>query len=165
MRSRSSATRARARWELAVESVPLLSEVNAERHSRLELLDSIAWAEQRLLPRLRVKRKLGSVVIHPTCASRHLELDRALGALAAELADDVTVPIASTCCGFAGDRGMLHPELPRAAIADEAAEIAGRDFDAHLCSNRTCEIGLQQGTGRPYESFVFALEELAEAAV
>jgi D-lactate dehydrogenase len=29
-----------------------------------------------------------------------------------------------------------------------------------VCSNRTCEIGLQQGTGRPYESFVFALEEL-----
>ena len=41
---------------------------------------------------------------------------------------------------------------------------ASRSFDAHLCSNRTCEIGLQQGTGRPYESFVFALEELAEAA-
>ena len=74
------------------------------------------------------------------------------------------MPIAATCCGFAGDRGMLHPELTLAAVADEAAEIAGRDFDAHMCSNRTCEIGLQQGTGRPYESFVFALEELAEAA-
>ena len=57
---------------------------------------------------------------------------------------------------------MLHPELPAVGgRADEAAELAGRDFDAHVCSNRTCEIGLQQGTGRPYESFVFALEELA----
>ena len=104
------------------------------------------------------------MAVHPTCASRHLELDRSLAAIAGELADDVTVPIAATCCGFAGDRGMLHPELTLAAVADEAAEIAGRDFDAHMCSNRTCEIGLQQGTGRPYESFVFALEELAEAA-
>jgi D-lactate dehydrogenase len=70
------------------------------------------------------------------------------------------VPIAATCSGFAGDRGMLHPELPIAATADQAEELDGRSFDAHLCSNRTCEIGLQQGTGRAYESFVFTLEEL-----
>ena len=71
------------------------------------------------------------------------------------------MPLAATCCGFAGDRGMLHPELPLAATADEAAELGERDFDAHICSNRTCEIGLQQGTGRAYESLVFTLEELS----
>jgi D-lactate dehydrogenase len=145
---------------LAEELVGLLSEINAERHAKLEIIDSIAWARDRLLPRLEVKRKLGSIAVHPTCASRHLELDRSLAALAAELADEVVVPIASTCCGFAGDRGMLHPELTLSATAPMAAELDGRSFDAHVCSNRTCEIGLQQGTGRPYESFVFALEEL-----
>ncbi len=149
---------------LTDDAVGLLSEINAERHARMEILDSIAWVSGRLLPRLRVERKLAAVTVHPPCASRHLELDGSLASIAAVLADDVTVPIASTCCGFAGDRGMLHPELPQAAIADEAAEIAGQDFDAHMCSNRTCEIGLQQGTGRPYESFVFALEELTAAA-
>ena len=60
----------------------------------------------------------------------------------------------------AGDRGLLHPELPLAATRDEAGELAGRTFDAAFCSNRTCEIGLEQGTGRTYESFVFALEKL-----
>jgi D-lactate dehydrogenase len=145
---------------LAEEAVGLLSEVNAERHSRLRLLDSIAWARDQLLPRLEVSRKLGSVAVHPPCATRHLELDADLTAIAAELADEVVVPIAATCCGFAGDRGMLHPELPIAATADQAEELDGRSFDAHLCSNRTCEIGLQQGTGRAYESFVFTLEEL-----
>ena len=80
--------------------------------------------------------------------------------LAGALADDVYTPPSATCCGFAGDRGFLHPELPAAATADEAAELSGRTFDAHLCSNRTCEIGLHQGTGRAYESFLFLLEEL-----
>ena len=56
---------------------------------------------------------------------------------------------------------MLHPELPLAATADEAAELGDRSFDACLCSNRTCEIGLQQGTGRLYESFIFTLEQLS----
>jgi D-lactate dehydrogenase len=144
---------------LADEAVPLLSEVNAERHSRLRILDSIQWARE-LLPKLEINRKLGSVAVHPPCATKHLEVDGELRALASELADEVVVPLAATCCGFAGDRGMLHPELPRTATADQSGELAGRRFDAHLCSNRTCEIGLQQGTGRTYESFVFALEEL-----
>jgi len=33
-----------------------------------------------------------------------------------------------------------------------------------MCSNRTCEIGLEQGTGRPFESFVYTLEELTKEA-
>ena len=145
---------------IAVEAVGLLSELNAERHSRLELLDSISWARGRLLPRLEPVRSLGSIAVHPPCASRHLGLDLELTAIAAELADEVFVGHA-TCCGFAGDRGMLHPELPIAATADEAESLADRRFDAHICSNRTCEIGLEQGTGRTFESFVFALEELS----
>ena len=138
----------------------LLSEVNAERHSKLTVIDSIGWAHERLLPALEVKRKLGAVAVHPPCATRHLALDSGLAAIAGELADEVVIPPTATCCGFAGDRGMLHPELPLAATADEAAELAGERCDAHLCSNRTCEIGLQRGTGRTFESFVFALEEL-----
>ena len=58
---------------------------------------------------------------------------------------------------MAGDRGLLHPELTRSAASDEAAELDGHEgtaFDAYLCSNRTCEIGLHQGTGRAYESIV-----------
>ena len=145
---------------LAAESVGLLSEVNLERHGKLEILDSITWAHQRLLGQLTPRRKLASVVVHPTCASRHLDADAALAAIAATLADEVTIPVAATCCGFGGDRGLLHPELANAATAEQAAELAGRNFEAALCSNRTCEIGLEQGTGRTYESFVFALEEL-----
>jgi D-lactate dehydrogenase len=143
---------------LVEEVVPLLSEVNAERHAKLRILDSIAWAHDELLPRLEVKRKLGSAVIHPPCASRHLGDDVQLTDLMGELSDHVVVPVRATCCGMAGDRGMLHPELPAAATREQALEVRERDFDAHVCANRTCEIGLQQGTGRPYESFVFALE-------
>ena len=59
---------------------------------------------------------------------------------------------------MAGDRGLLHPELIEAATADEAAEVTARGFDAHLSSNRTCEIALERSTGRPYESVVQLLE-------
>ncbi len=142
------------------ESIGLLSGVNAERHSRLEIIDSASWARERLLVRLQPKRKLASVVVHPPCASRHLQTDADLVAVARDLAEEVVVPVSATCCGFAGDRGMLHPELAASATADEAAEIAGRSFSAAISCNRTCEIGLQRATGQRYESFAFALEEL-----
>jgi D-lactate dehydrogenase len=137
-----------------------LREEVAERHPELTVIDSVEWASDELLPRLTVGRKLRSVALHPPCSTRHLGLDRKLAALAGSLADDVFVPPTSTCCGFAGDRGFLHPELTAAATAQEASELAGRSFDAYLCSNRTCEIGLEQGTGRPFRSIVYALEEL-----
>jgi D-lactate dehydrogenase len=148
---------------LASESVALLSELNAERHAKLEILDAVTWAHDRLLPRLKIERKLGSATVHPPCATHHLANDTALTAIAAAIAEHVVVPVRATCCGFAGDRGLLHPELPLAATREEAAEVRERGFDAHISSNRTCEIGLQQGTGRAYESFVFALEEVTRS--
>jgi D-lactate dehydrogenase len=137
----------------------LLDEENAERHSKLELLDSIAWAE-RLLPKLSVNRRLGSIAVHPTCSARHLGLTRRLEAIASELADEMVVPRAATCCGFAGDRGLLHPELTASATAAEAAEVRAAGCEAHVSSNRTCELGLERATGEPYRSFVYALDEL-----
>jgi len=138
----------------------VLGEKNAERLAKLQILDSAAWAHDRLLPQLQIARKVGSATVHPTCATRHLGLAPQLRSLAGALADDVYVAPSATCCGFAGDRGFSHPELTAAATADQAAELSGRHFDAHLSSNRTCEIGLSRATGEPYESFVFLLEEL-----
>jgi D-lactate dehydrogenase len=141
----------------------VLSEYNAECLGKLEILDSVAWAHDRLLPWLEVGEKVGSATVHPTCATRHLGLTHRLEALADALADDVHVPPTATCCGFAGDRGISHPELTAAATAPEASEVAGRHFDARLSSNRTCEIGLERATGEPYESVILLLERLTRA--
>jgi D-lactate dehydrogenase len=141
----------------------VLSEENAERLTKLEIVDSVAWAHDRLLPWLEVGEKVGSATVHPTCATRHLGFAHRLQALAEALADDVFVPPTATCCGFAGDRGVSHPELTAAATAPEASEVAGRHFDAHLSSNRTCEIGLERATGEPYESVILLLERLTRS--
>jgi D-lactate dehydrogenase len=144
---------------LAGEAASSLTDENRERHEKLEILDSIAWAK-RLLPELEVKQQLRSVVVHPTCSTRHAGLEWEFRRIAGAMAEEVVQPIRATCCGMAGDRGMLHPELTASATAEEAAELADSDHDAYLCSNRTCEIGLQGGTGRAYESFLIPLERI-----
>ena len=126
----------------------------------IEVLDSIAWVHDQLLPKLPVERKLRRAVIHPTCSSAHLGLSGKLASIARELADEVVVPAGTSCCGMAGDRGLLHPELPASALRDVVAELAGEQFDACVSSNRTCEIALHHETGRRYGSFVLTLEEL-----
>jgi D-lactate dehydrogenase len=134
----------------------LIQDVGAE----VEVLDSIAWAHDRLLPQLEVRRRVGALAVHPTCSAGHMQVATKLDALARAMADEVVVPVGTTCCGMAGDRGLLHPELPESALRDVKADLEGRRLDACVSSNRTCELALQQVTGRPYSSFVFLLEEL-----
>ena len=145
---------------IASEVGPYLSAENRERHAALTILDSIAWAHDRLLPRLSIRRKAGAAVIHPSCSAIHLGLGGRLHAIAAALADKAVTPASAGCCGFAGDRGFLHPELTRSATAAEAEEVGAEVFDAYLGSNRTCEIGLNTATGKNYESFIYLMEEL-----
>ncbi len=143
---------------LGAEAAAALPEGLRERHASLEILDAVEWLE-RLLPELEIRRKLGRVAVHPTCAVRHLGLVRRLEALAGALADEAVVPVNATCCGFAGDRGMLNPELTASATAPQAAELAELGlFDAYVSTNRTCEIGLERATGEPFGSVVLALE-------
>jgi D-lactate dehydrogenase len=141
----------------------VLSEENAERLGKLEILDSISWAHDRLLPWLEVVETVGSATVHPTCATRQMGLAPQLRTLAGSLADDVYVASSATCCGFAGDRGISHPELTEAATRPQAEELEGRHFDARLSANRTCEIGLERATGEPYESVLILLERLTRS--
>jgi D-lactate dehydrogenase len=130
------------------------------RHDQLSIRDSITWCHD-LLPQLTISRKLGRVAVHPTCSIAHLGLVKSLRSIAEALADDAEVPVGTTCCGTGGDRGLLHPELVVSATREIKAVLDAHPADAYLSANRTCEMGLRHATGRPYESFVFLLEELS----
>jgi D-lactate dehydrogenase len=145
---------------ISSEIIEYLTPENREHHAQLTIFDSVAWAHDRLLPKLEIRRKVASAVLHPSCSINHLKLEKKLHALAVAMADEAVTPAAHGCCGFAGDRGFLHTELTRSATTEEAEEVRARKFDAYLGSNRTCEIGLNLATGKDYQSFLFLLEKL-----
>jgi D-lactate dehydrogenase len=134
-----------------------------KQYESLKIIDSIAWCHD-LLPNLTIPHKLRRAAVHPTCSITQLGLAGALKEIARCLADDVEVPIGTTCCGTAGDRGLLHPELVVSATREVRLVLIDRPFDAYLSANRTCEMGLRHATARPYESFIFLLEELSRPA-
>lgn len=130
------------------------------RDEGIEVVDAVAFAASTLLPRLTPQPVAELLALHPTCSSTQLGIDPALRALGEAVAAEVRVPDAWGCCAYAGDRGMLHPELTEAATAPEAAEVAGWGADAHASCNRTCELGMTKATG---ESYVHVLELLEKA--
>jgi len=127
--------------------------------------DAVAFAERVLLPRLgTVAPLVDSLALHPTCSSTQLGLDAALRRVAEAVATEVVVPDAWSCCGFAGDRGMLHPELTASATAAEAAEVRALGADSHASCNRTCELGMTRATGSDYRHVLELLEEATRPA-
>jgi D-lactate dehydrogenase len=136
-----------------------LAPENQKKFDGLKILDSVAFAHDALLPRLAIKRQTGSAALHPVCSVIKMNLTPKLEAVARACSSGVVVPAAAGCCGFAGDRGFLFPELTESATRREAAELASAACDGYFSSSRTCEIGMTRATGRPYRSFIFLLEE------
>lgn len=136
------------------------------RYAGLRIEDATTFIAREVLPRVTVTTRLPSVAVHPTCSTTALGATEDLTAIAAAVAEDVFVPEGWGCCAFAGDRGMLHPELTASATAQESADVAAAEaerggFGAFVSANRTCEIGMSRATGRPYRHVIEVLEELS----
>jgi D-lactate dehydrogenase len=127
----------------------------------VRVVDAIAFVDEHVLPHLEIRRRVRSVVVHPTCGSTRLGLDAALRRLAAAAAEEVVVPTDWSCCAFAGDRGLLHPELTAAAAALEAAQVRAARGAQHVSTNRTCELGLSRATGEDYQHILELLLEVS----
>ncbi len=79
-------------------------------------------------------------------------------AIAQKCARSATVPLNLGCCAFAGDRGLLYPELTASATQMEAAEVLSRDYGGYYSSNITCEMGMSEATGKDYVGIVYLVE-------
>ncbi len=125
------------------------------------VLDATTYVAERVAPKLTVTHPVASVAVHPTCSTTALGTTEALVALARLACSDreqVVVPTVWGCCAFAGDRGLLRPELTASATAPEADEVNRRDYAAYVSSNRTCEIGLTRATGHTYRHVLDLLD-------
>jgi len=139
----------------------LLKALRSKEDSQLRIIDSVDFTANVLLPKVEVTHMLDSVVLHPTCSSTLLGSNKNLDLLASTISRSVTTPEEWGCCAFAGDRGMLHPELTASATRAEAESIRGRRFDAYLSTNLTCEIGMSRATGQNFKHILVTLNELA----
>ena len=125
----------------------------------IRVVDAVAFVDEHVLPKLPEGRKVASLALHPTCSSTRLGINPALLRVAAAAAEEVLVPDDWSCCAFAGDRGMLHPELTESASMAEAAEVHASAATSHASLNRSCELGMTRATGAPYRHVLQLLDQ------
>jgi D-lactate dehydrogenase len=144
------------------EGVEKLIGSSDDRFPGLRIIDAVEFVDARMLTALTVTAPVNSLALHPTCSSTHLGTNEALSRIAGAIAAEVFIPDDWGCCAFAGDRGMLHPELTASATASQAAAVRSRDFDAYASTNRTCELSLTRATGHEYEHLLETLERATQ---
>jgi D-lactate dehydrogenase len=131
---------------------------NRSRAARMQIVDAVDFFATRVVPRLQIRRTARTVTLHPVCSLTKMGLVPRLSEIASACSERVFVPPSSGCCGFAGDRGWLVPELTASATAAPAAEVRGMNSDGYYSSSRTCEIGMTRATGEVYRSWIHLLD-------
>ncbi|HSK11667.1 MAG TPA: heterodisulfide reductase-related iron-sulfur binding cluster, partial [Phnomibacter sp.] len=140
---------------------PQLSAQHRQKLEALKIMDSIGFIDNVVMPALPVLWKKDRVVLHPGCASTKLLLNGNMANIAGACAHHVVVPAEAGCCGMAGDRGFLFPELTEGATRYELEEAVPAGADGYYASAKTCEMALTHFSGKPYRHIAYLAEEVS----
>ncbi len=137
----------------------ILSGVHLARWRELKIMDMVEYLHDEVLDKLNLGQVRDKVVLHPTCSTRQMGIEKKMELIARRCAKEVVIPLALGCCGFAGDRGLLTPQLTESATRAEAREVNQVEADGHYSTSRTCEIGMSLATDESYQSLIYLVHE------
>jgi D-lactate dehydrogenase len=141
------------------ECRPSLTDENKVKFDALKIIDSVDYILDYVLPKSVILKKKDSIALHPVCSLQKMGLEGKFVKIAKQLSHGVKLPLHSGCCGMAGDRGFLFPELTASATKPEADEVKQENYQGYYSSGKTCEIALSEAVGKNYESIVYLLDE------
>lgn len=149
------------RWPVLLDTSPCVQRLLSGALSKgLRVFEPATFVLEHLLPHLELTPIDETVMLHITCSSRRMGLGEKMLALARACAREVIVPEHIQCCGFAGDKGLMTPELNAAALASLPAQVPN-DCRQGFSNSRTCEMGLSQHAGIPYHSILYLVDQAA----
>jgi len=128
----------------------------------LRVVDPSAF---RYVPNGNIYAPVMMLAVHPTCSSSRMGSDTGLLTVAEALSPEIFIPPSWGCCGFAGDRGLLHPELTQSATRAQAGEILASAATTHVSCNRTCELAMTRAIGQTYRHILQVLDERSRPAI
>lgn len=144
----------RGKYPVVCDQSPCLHRMK-QKMTRVKLYEAAEFVWTFLKDRLEFHKSDIPVALHLTCSTRLMKIDKMVYELAAMCSSDVLIPEGVGCCGFAGDKGMTHPELNAYALRKLRNQIEGKGITTGYSNSRTCEIGLQTNAGIPYVSIIY----------
>jgi len=130
-----------------------------EHITKMHLYEPAEFIHDVLAPYLEFHPVDKPVAVHVTCSTRRMGLADKIIDLARMCSRSVTVPAEVGCCGFAGDKGFMYPELNRWALRKLRPAIEAAGVREGYSNSRTCEIGLTDHSGVPYKSIAYLVHE------
>ena len=148
------------RYPVLCDQSPCLHRMKHEI-KRMRLYEPSEFILEFLADRLDFHQTDTPVAIHLTCSMRLMHKTDKMLELARMCSSNVIVPEGVGCCGFAGDKGMTHPELNKYALRKLKAQVKG--IPVGYSNSRTCEIGLATNSGIPYVSIAYLVNRCTTA--
>ncbi len=149
------------RWPVLCDQSPCLHRMRKNIRS-MKLYEPAEFIMTFLKDRLVFHQDDTPVAIHVTCSTKLMGLSDTIISLAKMCSTNVIVPEEVGCCGFAGDKGMTHPELNSWALRKLKDSVKGAK--AGYSNSRTCEIGLSGHSGIPYASIAYLVDSHTSSA-
>ena len=146
------------KYDVVCDQSPCLYRMK-EKIKKIHLYDSAEFVWKKMRDRLEFVQTDTPIAIHLTCSTRKMGIEEAVVGLANLCSSKVLLPEGVGCCGFAGDKGMTHPELNAYALRKLRAQIEAKGVEVGYSNSRTCEIGLTTNSGVPYRSIIYLVNE------
>lgn len=146
------------KYDVVCDQSPCLYRMK-EKIKKIHLYDSAEFVWKKMRDRLEFVQTDTPIAIHLTCSTRKMGIEEAVVGLANLCSSKVFLPEGVGCCGFAGDKGMTHPELNAYALRKLRAQIEAKGVEVGYSNSRTCEIGLTTNSGVPYRSIIYLVNE------
>ena len=112
------------RYPVLCDQSPCLHRMK-HKIKRIRLYEPSEFILEFLADRLDFHQTDTPVAIHLTCSMRLMHKTDKMLELARMCSTNVVVPEGVGCCGFAGDKGMTHPELNKYALRKLKAQVKG----------------------------------------
>jgi len=151
------------KYPVLCDTSPCLYRMRRVMDKGLKLYEPVEFIHEFLMNKLTFDKVNEVVAIHSTCTTTKMGLTPQLRKVAEACAIHVVMPGEVGCCGFAGDRGFNFPEVNKYAlrklrpVLDESKVVAG------YSNSRTCEIGLSDNGGVPYQSIIYLVDRVTNA--
>ena len=143
------------RWPVLCDQSPCLHRMRKNIRS-MKLYEPAEFIMTFLKDHLVFHQDDTPVAVHVTCSTKLMGLSETIISLAKMCSTNVIVPEEVGCCGFAGDKGMTHPELNAWALRKLKDSVKGAKVG--YSNSRTCEIGLSGHSGIPYMSIAYLVD-------
>lgn len=127
---------------------------------RLTIYDSVDFLHDKVLPKLKITPLSEPVALHITCSASQLGQVDKLQRLLSVCSNKVIVPDGISCCGFAGDKGFVLPELNASALSGLKQQVSA--CSQGVSTSRTCEIGLSRHSGIEYQHLMYLLDKQSD---